>query len=206
MHLDELARRLHALEDSDASLFQRRARVLQALWREEQGFQCGEHQGKGGPRLLGSRLPMPWAQETLANFITPRVQEVVLREVCDPVRSAGKLFAKPRIFNDLLSSQPLCFNLFGELCCDLELASGVVAELTGGRFIDVAAICFEHSPATSRSLRRNLAPDWLLYAPRHGLTARRAAAANLARSPAGGHYQKRRRLHGRPLRAAVPAE
>jgi hypothetical protein len=146
MNLNELARELNVLEKSDISTFQRRARVLQSIWREEQGFACGEHRHGATVRPLGSRLPMPWAQETLANFITARIREIVHREVCDPRRSAGKLYAKPRIFNDLLSSQPLCFNLFGELCFDLGLASGVIDELTGGRFTEVRAIHFEHSP------------------------------------------------------------
>jgi hypothetical protein len=56
------------------------------------------------------------------------------------------LYSKPRIFNDLLSSQPLCFNLFGELCSDLPLASALVNSLTEGRFLDVQDIKFEHSP------------------------------------------------------------
>lgn len=146
MDLNELALRLNALEKVDISPFQRRARVLQSIWREEQGFACGEHRHGAASRLLGSRLPMPWAEETLANFITARTREVVRREVCDPARSAGKLYGKPRIFNDLLSSQPLCFNLFGELSFDLGLASGVIGELTGGRFTEVHAISFEHSP------------------------------------------------------------
>jgi hypothetical protein len=146
MNFDELARTLHALEPSDGSPFQRRARILQALWREEQGFPCGEHGRGNTTRPLGSRLPMPWAEETLANFMTERTRAVVRQEVCDPLRSAGKLYGKPRIFNDLLSSQPLCFNLFAELCFDLRLASGVVADLTRGRFVDVREIKFEHSP------------------------------------------------------------
>ena len=123
MRLDELAVSLSALESVDSSEFQRRARVLQSLWRQEHGWPCGEHRGPSGGRPLGSRLPMPWARETLANFISDRVRHVVESEVCVPTRSAGKLFGKPRIFNDLLSSQPLCFNLFGELTADLDLAA-----------------------------------------------------------------------------------
>lgn len=146
MDLNELAYNLNVLEKVDISPFQRRARILQAIWREEQGFPRGEHRSGSVTRPLGSRLPMPWAQELLANFITPAIREVVRSEVCDSNRSAGKLYGKPRIFNDLLSSQPLCFNLFGELCLDLPLTSGVVGELTGGRFTEVCAINFEHSP------------------------------------------------------------
>ena len=92
---------------------------------------------------------MPWAEDSLSNFLTDRVREVVRREVCDPAASRGKLFAKPRIFNDLLSSQPLCFNLFAELRLDLGSASHLVSGFTGGRFREVQSILFEHSPGRS---------------------------------------------------------
>jgi len=86
---------------------------------------------------------------TLANFLTPTIRDVVRAEVCDPARARGKLYGKPRIFNDLLSSQPLAFNLFGELQRDLTLASQLVAELTDGRFAEVTSVRFEESPGRS---------------------------------------------------------
>jgi len=89
---------------------------------------------------------MPWAEETLANYLSDTVRQVVRCEVLDPEKSRGKLYARPRIFNDLLSSQPLCFNLFGELQQDLTLATGVLADLTSGRVGRVTAIEFEYSP------------------------------------------------------------
>ncbi|HAL57770.1 MAG TPA: hypothetical protein DCP63_15200 [Bacteroidetes bacterium] len=142
MDLNALARSVAAYKGVDASEFQRSARVLQSLWREEQGFEIGEHAGN----QLGSRLQMPWAQKELANFITPTVRDVVRREVLDSVRSTGKLYGKPRFFNDLLSSQPLCFNLFAELSLDLGLASRVIGDLTAQRFVSVTGIDFEYSP------------------------------------------------------------
>ncbi len=148
MNLDDLAAQLHALEPTD-NLFQRRVRVLQCLWRSEQGYACGEHHAKGKSRPLGSRLVMPWARDELANFLTERTRAVVRSEVLDRKRSKGKLFGKPRIFNDLLSSQPLCFNLFAELRFDLSLASRLVSHLTQGRFTEVVAVEFEHSPSRS---------------------------------------------------------
>jgi len=89
---------------------------------------------------------MPDAEVRLTNHLTDNIRDVVRREVLDPKRSAGKLFGRPRIFNDVLSSQPLCFNLFGELSLDLALASRVFADLTRGRIATVTAIGFEHSP------------------------------------------------------------
>ncbi len=135
----------HADEDVDARKFQPRARLLQSLWRDEQGFEAATSEGK----TRGARLPMPWAKRTLANFLTPEIREVVRAEVLDSRPDDGKLFAEPRIFDNLLSSQPLCFNLFAPLKRDLELASAFIEEITEGRMVRVHAIEFEYSPGRS---------------------------------------------------------
>lgn len=130
-----------ALERTD-NVFQRRARLLQAMWRDEQGLAPGELDG----RKLGSRLPMPSAMDALSNYLTDTIRSVVRSEVLDRKRSKGKLYKKPRIFDDLLSSQPICFNLFGELQQDLGLASRALRRLTQGRIDRVTAVGFEYSP------------------------------------------------------------
>ena len=132
-------------ESSDKNDFQRRARLLQALWREEQGLPIGQV-SKQHPRTIGSCVAMPYAKEKLANYLTETIQEVVRAEVLDPEKSARKVYKEPRIFDNLLASQPLCFNLFGELQRDLPLASAVLRSLTRGRIARVTAIEFEHSP------------------------------------------------------------
>lgn len=140
--LKHLAARYYALVKTDASDFRRRARILQSVWRSEQGYDIGLH----GTKPLGSRLAMPWAEETLANYLSDTIRKVVRNEVMNREKSRGKMFARPRIFNDLLSSQPLCFNLFGELQQDLELATAVLGDLTSGRVGQVTGVEFEHSP------------------------------------------------------------
>jgi hypothetical protein len=85
----------------------------------------------------------------LANFLTDTIRAVVRAEVFDPVKSKGKLYGRPRLFNDLLSSQPLAFNLFGELQQDLTLSTRVFRDLTHGRIERVTAIDFEYSPGRS---------------------------------------------------------
>jgi len=125
--------------------FQRRARLLQSMWRHAQGYEMGVHKGRCGERPLGSRLSEESAGR-LHNYLTDTIRSVVRREVCDPERSKGKLYSVPRIFDDLLSSQPLCFNLFGELQQDLPLATAVLRDLTGNRVGRVEAIDFEYSP------------------------------------------------------------
>ncbi len=147
MNLAQLAEALHAKESVDKSDFKRKARILQSIWREEQGYSCQEYcDSEGKTHFRGSRLPIPWAEDTLSNFITDRIQQVVRSEVSNQTASKGKLFGKPRIFNNLLSSQPLCFNLFAELKSDIPLATDLVKEITSGRFCKVKAIEFEFSP------------------------------------------------------------
>jgi hypothetical protein len=141
---DDVLRAHHVLVATD-NPFQRRARLLQALWREEQRLPIGLHRG----RELGSRLAMPSAKDDLTNYLTDTIRNVVRREVLDPERSKGKLFGRPRIFDDLLSSQPLCFNLFGELQQDLPLATRALRRVTHGRIHEVTAIDFEVSPGRS---------------------------------------------------------
>ena len=153
MNLDTLAESLHVFEPTDKSDFQRRARVLQSIWREDRGIPCGEHHNASGTRRLGSRLPMPDAEEKLTNFLTENIREVVKAEVCGP-SGEGKLFGKPRIFN-----------LFGELRGNLDLVSAAVRHLPGGdRFVKVTSIDFEWSPGRgdARYLEDRSAFDVLL--------------------------------------------
>ncbi len=144
MTLTELAKKFHVFVKSETGVFQRKARIMQSLWREEMGLPLGKH----GDKLLGSRLPTNFATTTLANYLTDTIRAIVTQELEHPDQP-GKLYAKPRIYNDLLSSQPLCFNLFGELTKDLPLLSSVIRKLTNGRFHEVTSIRFEHSPGRS---------------------------------------------------------
>jgi len=122
------------------------------MWRLENNIQCATIGDGKKARSLGSRLHMPMAEESPANFLTKGIQEIVKSEVKDPIASADKLYGKPRIYNDLLSSQPLCFNLFGELVSNLSLVSKVMNELTDGRFCEVVKIQFEVSPGRGNPL------------------------------------------------------
>ena len=120
MRPEEILRRYDVWEPkTDKNDFQWKSRLLQSIWRERKKLPVGTYREKS----RGARLAMPLAQENLMNFLTPNIKEVVRKEVQDPKRSQGKLYGRPRIYNNLLSSQPLCFTLFGELCLDLNLAT-----------------------------------------------------------------------------------
>lgn len=139
--LDQLAQSYFALKRMDISLFQRKARILQSMWRTEKGYEAGLFQG----RKLGNLLQMPWARDTLNNYLSDTIKEVVKKEVMNN-SNKRKVYQSPRIFNNLLSSQPLCFNLFAELQQDLTLARKVFKKLCPHRVNEILKIEFEHSP------------------------------------------------------------
>lgn len=128
--------------NADKHDYQWQLRLLQSSWRVENGLPPRQDGGKA----RGAELPLVYAERTLANYLTPRIRRCVRQEVLDPGKSKGKLYGKPRIFNHLLSSQPLCFNLFAELRDDPTLASRTLAVMSQGRVADVTAIEFEWSP------------------------------------------------------------
>lgn len=187
MTFQELAKRYHAHENVDARSFQPRARLLQAIWREEQGYDSTTYRGK----IRGARLPMPWAKESLANYLTETIRDVVRAEVLDPEKPAKKLYGQPRVFNNLLSSQPLCFNLFGELQRDLEVATKVFRTLSDGLLRDDGAGALEGMPARADlarpsvgrcDARRRWARRWVLCVP--GARRQRVLSGGGGRLPA----------------------
>ena len=145
------------------STYQARLRQLQSDWRERQRLPIGHHDGAP----LGSRLEMPAAKDELTNYLTPTIRDIVRRETDREKgdEAQGKLYGEPRIFDDLLSSQPLCFNLFGELSADLALATEVARILWPDRVEAVTSIEFEWSPGRgeARYLDNRSAFDVVLF-------------------------------------------
>ena len=162
--LTQLAKEYDVYVKSDGAGFKRRARILQSMWREEQGYEAGKHR----QRVLGSRLPMPWAKETLANYLTDTIRQVVRAEVLNATADEGKLFQAPRIFNNLLSSQPLCFNLFAELQQDLSLATVVFRKLArDGLSVSPRSLLSTHLGGEILGIRAINRPLMLMWNTRH---------------------------------------
>ncbi len=147
--IPETARRRHRVFVPADHRFKAAARFLQALWREDRGLAIGTHIDRREPhrpRRLGSRISTA-AGALGANFIHPDIVPVVTRALA--YREPGAAYDVDRLRTNLLSSQPLAFNLFGPLARDLALATRFVAKLFPGTLTRVHDILFEHSPGRS---------------------------------------------------------
>jgi hypothetical protein len=137
----------------EVTAFKRRARFQQALWRESQGFPIGTQpmRKRDGQkfRFLGSRLDLDYALEFGANFITNNARECARRRVAHP--EPHQTLDVDRLYCDLLSSMPMCFNLFGELAADLKLADQAVHTWWTDVPGRVSAVRFEWSPGRRRA-------------------------------------------------------
>ncbi|WP_152047564.1 PGN_0703 family putative restriction endonuclease [Aureimonas psammosilenae] len=125
--------------------FKATARMLQSLWRTDRGMAaCSYRDGNGRHRKLGSRINAADGRAG-GNFLNSRIARLVARELV--YSEVGAVIERGRLFTNLLSSQPLCFNLFGSLKLDLSLATAVFAELLPGFIDEVLDVRFESSPA-----------------------------------------------------------
>ena len=144
--IPEAQRRRHRVFVPADHRFKAAARFLQALWREDRGLTIGTHVDRANPhrpRRLGSRISAT-AGTHGANFLHPDIAPVVTRALA--YREPGAAYDVDRLKTNLLSSQPLVFNLFGPLVRDLDLATRFVAELLPNTLTEVTDILFEHSP------------------------------------------------------------
>jgi hypothetical protein len=129
--------------------FRRRLRYHQAQWREANGHPIGSQPiaprpDVGPARLVGSRFPLAYARETGANFLTARALDAARARtsIIEPHQS----FDHQRLWDDLLSSVSMSFNLFGDLADDLGLAERAVHTWWPDAPGRVGDVRFAHSP------------------------------------------------------------
>jgi hypothetical protein len=78
--------------------------------------------------------------------MTPAALAAARREVAAMRAGSGQKIDEDRLWANLLSSQPLAFNLFGELSADLGLATRVLRRFWPERLREVTHVGFEYSP------------------------------------------------------------
>jgi hypothetical protein len=143
----------HCWEPSDqipkqpaATAFRRRLRLRQARWREAHGHPIGRLpiRGHSNSRMLGSRLDFEHAVRTGANFLTPGALQAARARVSAPERF--EMLNRDRLWADLLSSMPMCFNLFGDLQQSLSAADRAIKAWPLDAPGKIESVRFEWSP------------------------------------------------------------
>jgi hypothetical protein len=106
------------------------------------GVPCGTGPRPGSPKRYGNMLTSADAARGL-NFLSPEIHAVALARLAER-RGTVEPF---RLLHNLLSSMPMCFNLFGPLVADRELATRCLRSLLGGEVAEVTDVRLEYAPA-----------------------------------------------------------
>ena len=133
----------------EMTAFRREARYHQARWREANQHPIGTQPlvpkpGDTRVRSVGSRLPLEYARDTGANFLTSTALDAVRARIA--YVEARQSVDQQRLWADLLSSMALSFNLFGDLAADPALADRAVHTWFPDSPGRVSELRFAHSP------------------------------------------------------------
>jgi len=124
--------------------FRKKMRFHQGWWRafvlaEEQG----EHPIRKGKSVCNTILN---GRISGKNFLSQNVFDAVIQTIQDRQSASSGIIEEDRLFNNLLSSQPLCFNFFGELKTDTDFALHVLQRFYP-EFTQVKRVIFEFAPS-----------------------------------------------------------
>ena len=129
--------------------FTRRMRLHQSWYRSEVlRVPYGVGPGEKSTKFHGNMLTKESASAGL-NFLTPEIFKLAenrVKEQSNPGKRAGHI-DEFRLMQNMLSSDPMRFNLFGALAADKELATSLVRELWGKHVDQVTGVEFEWAPS-----------------------------------------------------------
>ena len=114
-------------------------RYLQTIWRESRGLPVKKNESQENSDVYGN-----YTSDPNGNFMSPYIQRLIDDELTN---KGDRLIDEKRMRENLLSSQPLCFNLFGELKKDLDKALKFFNLIYKDYFSSIDNILFEHNPA-----------------------------------------------------------
>ncbi len=128
---------------SDSNQFKKRMRLHQGWWR---AFVLGELPGLhplNSKKTICSTISN--GMESKSNFLTPNALKAYEQTLGERCRESAGIVNDDRVWNNLLSSQPLCFNFFGELKLDLPFASRVIRNFLP-TIEEITDVKFEYAP------------------------------------------------------------
>ena len=134
---------LHGANQSGDTRFAACARLLQSLWREGRSFPSGSKVIENELVEIGNKLSRE-AAVCGVTFLHSSLIPLLRKELI--YREEGAVYEEERLWGNLLSSQALCFNLFGFMKLDLNLANEFFKKLLPDLIENVTEIYFEHSP------------------------------------------------------------
>ena len=123
--------------------FKKRMRFHQGWWRacvlvEKEG----DYPARKGEVICNT---ISNGQISRKNFLSEKIFEAVEQTIQERKVAKSGILEETRLFNNLLSSQPLCFNFFGELKTDIDLALQILQKFWPN-LTKVKRIAFEFSP------------------------------------------------------------
>jgi PD-(D/E)XK nuclease superfamily len=144
------------------TVFRRRTRYHQAQWREAHGHPMGTQPIVPRPgvtvRRVGSRVPLEYGRATGAGFVSPAA--LAAARIRTSFVEREQSFDHQRLWADLLSSEALSFNLFGDLAVDMARADRAVHRWWPDTPGTVSDIRFAHSPGRLDSSYLNSLRDF----------------------------------------------
>ncbi len=150
----------------DITAFKQEARLAQARWRETRNLPAGtspydpsKAKDSRPARVVGSRIAHAEGWAGQHNLLSETARAAAARRLAEP--QLHQMLNWDRVWCDLLSSMPLCFNLFGPLTVDRELAQRAVSAWFPDAPGTVEDVILEWSPErrTDRYLRNGTAFD-----------------------------------------------
>ncbi|MFH1375197.1 MAG: hypothetical protein ABIH35_00835 [Patescibacteria group bacterium] len=129
-------------QPKSGSAFSRRMRFHQSWYRDNVlSVPYGTGPKKNDTRELGNMLDKESGNKGL-NFLTPQIFDIAKRRM-----EAKTGVVEPyRLLHNMLSSQPMCFNLFGPLVDDKEFATNVFKTILPNEVEKIIEIAFEYAP------------------------------------------------------------
>lgn len=129
---DPLARYGH--QPHDPSSLTRKCRLLQSWYRVEVAKQSECGPWRAGTAPVGSSLVA--GESSGANFISPAAFAYAKEKVAEKEVNRDLTIDEHRLFNNMLSSQPMCFNLFADLRLGLRAGWPNAGEVVAAMFME----------------------------------------------------------------------